>query len=244
MDIIEKFCLECGSSFSIKGRNKAKLKRAFCSSLCAKRRNGKNNKGRTHTHEWKQKMSILNSGENNAFYGKKHSDDTKKQFSVKRKGTTPSYVLFGKEKILAGIEIDEKGCWNWKKAKRGDKKDYGGLKIRGKCWFAHRYSYTVFVGEIPYGLFVCHKCDNRKCVNPDHLFLGTQDDNMKDMAKKNRGTNGEKAVHSKLTSNMAMEIRFASAKGNLLFKDLARVFGVRSQSISQIVNKKSWKHIL
>jgi hypothetical protein len=80
----------------------------------------------------------------------------------------------------------ENGCWEW--ALYIDKRGYGELKMPGTRVNkrAHRVAYEARFGDIPKGLFVCHKCDNPKCVNPDHLFVGTHQDNMDDMMKKNR----------------------------------------------------------
>ncbi len=151
------------------------------------------------------------------------------------------------EKIKSNIKVDEQtGCWVWQgwwRSKRG-KGFYGGVKINGISLFAHRISYEIYKGKIPDGMLCCHKCDNTKCVNPEHLFLGTQDDNMKDMANKFRGTNGEKGHRAKLTKNKVVEIRFAANMGNMLHKEIAKVFGVSTSTITRIVNKKDWKHIL
>jgi hypothetical protein len=78
-----------------------------------------------------------------------------------------------------------KSCWLWTRGKTSD--GYGTFRVNGKPELAHRFSYRTHNGMIPSGILVCHTCDETRCVNPDHLFLGTQNDNMKDMAAKGRG---------------------------------------------------------
>lgn len=75
------------------------------------------------------------------------------------------------------------GCWLWGAATR-DKKGYGVLKVKGKMQFAHRLNYQIHKGEIPKGLFVCHRCDTPTCINPEHLFLGTTQENTQDRTNK------------------------------------------------------------
>lgn len=92
--------------------------------------------------------------------------------------------------------VEESGCWEWQLSKTPQ--GYGQAMYRRKRWRAHRLSYTAFKGEIPEGLCVCHTCDNRKCVNPEHLWLGTRGDNNKDCSGKGRHRNQyTKATHCK-----------------------------------------------
>lgn len=107
------------------------------------------------------------------------------------------------QKIYYSID----GCHYWTGAVNGP--GYGSIKVNRKSEPAHRISYILYRGEIPSGLFVCHKCDNPGCVNPHHLFLGTRQDNMDDMIKKNRKADcrGTKNGSSKLTDAQVREIK-------------------------------------
>lgn len=132
-------------------------------------------------------------------------------------------------------------CWEWhgQVANTG----YGRVSYgKSRRMLAHRASYQIHRGSIPNGMVVCHKCDNPICVNPDHLFLGTQTDNMADKQQKGRQAKGEKSGPSKLTRSQVKEIRAQYQRGALQ-EDLAAQFGVVRSHISQIVNRKTWKHI-
>lgn len=140
--------------------------------------------------------------------------------------------------------IDKSGkCWVWTK----DKYNYGYGKIsigEGKQMRAHRFMYIKEFGDIPESMNVLHKCDNPSCVNPNHLYLGTQKDNVVDMMSKNRGGYkkfcGESHHNSKLTRKEVNEIKTLWNSGKLFQKDIANKFGISQQVVSKIVNNKAW----
>jgi hypothetical protein len=135
------------------------------------------------------------------------------------------------------------GCWIWASSRNA--KGYGIFWFRGKMVGAHRASYVLFRGEIPDGQLVLHGCDNPPCVNPDHLFMGTHQDNMDDMAAKGRGEffrAGENHRNAKLTSAQVDEIRARYVHGR--GAKLAREFGVTGQSVGDIIAGRSWKEVV
>lgn len=145
-----------------------------------------------------------------------------------------------KEKFLKQALLDEQtGCWNFQGMKKAH--GYGQVKRDGKLLFAHRYSWILHKGEIG-KFFVLHKCDNRSCVNPEHLFLGTQKDNQQDMRSKGRHIYGEKSKTSKLKTEQVLEI-YRLYDGGIGTIRLARMFSVTKNLVWLIVRGKAWNHL-
>ena len=165
------------------------------------------------------------------------------------------------------IKSGDDDCWIWT----------GGINIRGygRFWFngrleqAHRFAYILTKGEIPLDLYVCHSCDNPKCCNPNHLWIGTAKDNSQDMVHKGRHLNcamvhpekmargenhgsrthpesmlrGSNNKNSKLTEQQVVEIRNKYAKGGISYSSLAIEYNVDMTNIACIVKRKTWKHV-
>lgn len=137
--------------------------------------------------------------------------------------------------------LDKSGdCWIW----TGHKKASGHAQINrnGKHEYAHRIAWELANGPIPEGMQICHKCDNPPCCNPDHLFLGTQRDNMADKVSKGRQIRGSAAGKSNLTERDVVIIRERHAAGET-FKLIARDYDVTDAAVRHIVNRKNWKHV-
>jgi hypothetical protein len=141
---------------------------------------------------------------------------------------------------LERIVKNEK-CWEWRGSK--DKDGYAIFNFRGKTKKAHRISWQYFKGTNPENFFVLHACDNPPCTNPEHLFLGTAADNLRDMIKKGRrvAAKGEKAWKSKLKNEQVIEIRELVKLHPL--RSLARKYGVDNKVIRDIRDRKTWKHL-
>ncbi len=141
-----------------------------------------------------------------------------------------------KDRILSKIKKDENGCWIFTGVKMST--GYGGIWKDGKHVAAHRESYRIFCGDLSDEEVVCHKCDVRPCVNPEHLFKGTRADNNKDMRDKKRHRFGETSPRATLTENDVKFIRSSSLEG----VELAVMFGIGKTAISKIRNGKRWAH--
>ncbi len=133
-------------------------------------------------------------------------------------------------------KVDKTGdCWFWNafRTKRG----YGQIRIAGKIMVASHVAYLITHGEIPDGFFICHHCDNPPCVNPLHLFAGTQRDNMLDKVRKNRQPHGEKCYNSRLSDKDIFQIRLLSKLGFSGAK-IGRKFGVSQPYVSRLLHQK------
>jgi len=143
-----------------------------------------------------------------------------------------------KEKILRGaIPVTESGCWLW--GNGVNHRGYGKTSMGRKTIAAHRAAYEAFVGSIPDGMSVLHRCDVPSCVNPDHLFLGSQADNIKDKVAKKRQASGERHGMSKLSEDAARAIKFGAASA----RQAADEHGVSACMVRQIRSGLYWKHL-
>jgi len=133
------------------------------------------------------------------------------------------------------------GCWEWCGSLRTD--GYGQMSDRNRrSKAAHRFAWFATYGEIPEGMHVLHKCDNRICVNPAHLYLGTHADNMRDRSRRSRQARGETNGRAKLSEANVIEIRMLLLEG-WLQKKIAPKFGVDLRTISAIKRGLIWSHI-
>jgi hypothetical protein len=149
-------------------------------------------------------------------------------------------VPLSTERIEAKVEkIPEAGCWIW--TGTTTVRGYGQIISNNRKHYAHRASYEAFIGPIPEGMNVCHACDNVYCVNPAHLFLGTQKQNLEDMARKKRSTLGEKNPMAKLRSKDVQDIKHRINLGNSDSK-IALEFNVSRQTINNIKHGRVWKN--
>ena len=135
-------------------------------------------------------------------------------------------------------------CWEWMAYKsKGRDGGYGKLAINKKPYSAHRYAWIITFGEIPDGLWVLHKCDNRACCNPNHLFLGTHQDNMNDKVNKGRASSlaGEINPSHKLTIEQVKYIKERYAQGGIGWQKLAKEVGISKRQVGRIIKGQSWK---
>lgn len=135
------------------------------------------------------------------------------------------------------------GCWNWTASLAG--KGYGQVKLPGqrKQIYAHRAAYIIHRGEIPDGKNVLHKCDNPKCVNPDHLWIGTSKENSQDMKSKDRHMRGERNNQSILTEKDVRAIKMLLDNRMLSQERISNMFNISLVEVSRIHRGLRWAHV-
>jgi len=230
-----KECIQCGKLFDPKGAKKQR----FCSHKCL----GQNIR-RPDRFCVECKNLILKPSN--------YKYCSKECYSKYQKGNAGNHEFWktatkkeGLKRLREHFEkhvIKKDGCWGWNGSKT---KKYKSLRYLDKDILAHRASWLLHKEEIPEGIFICHKCDNPECTNPDHLFLGTPTDNVRDMHKKGRAKilKGENSKQAKLTEKQVIEIKKILYNSNLPSNEIAKIYKVNFVTIHDIKHNKTWKHI-
>lgn len=151
-------------------------------------------------------------------------------------------------KVRFWAKVDKRGpdeCWEWT---AGTQNEYGKFYLKGRHVPAHRVSYELVKGPLPAPdarkkTHALHKCDNSLCVNPNHIFVGTHLDNMRDKVKKGRHVRGEKHPNSKLTRDDVIKMRNLRKNKRLKYKDIARKFGISPGHACHVINGTCWPHV-
>lgn len=153
------------------------------------------------------------------------------------------FGLTEEDKIRFLSYVDKKSdnqCWVWTAYKQSS--GHGQFRIREKNHYAHRIAYYLAYGLFDDSLCVCHKCDNPSCCNPNHMFLGTLSDNMKDKIAKGRNTRGT-AVNGVLLEEDVYEIKRLYATGEYTQKQIAKRFGIHQCNVGRIISGRRWGHL-
>jgi len=187
------------------------------------------------------------------FYGGKHVNRLEKM-----RGASNEIV---KALFWSKVVISRDHCWEWQGSKR---RGYGRFNIGGRLRHAHHVAWRFIKGDFPADKQVLHRCDNPGCVNPEHLFIGTIKDNMQDMLAKGRGNKASGENHGskthpntlptgsdwhllhgkkKLEEHQVREIRSLYFKGGCSQKQLSKRFNVAQETIGDVVNRRTWRHI-
>src|SRR5689334_20585995 len=158
-------------------------------------------------------------------------------------------------KFWVSVKSSRDGCWEWQGRLNCD--GYGEFYVqhdraaKAIKWLAHRFSWFLHFGDIPRGMGVLHKCDNRPCIRPDHLFIGSRSVNALDMVAKNRHVKGERVGASKVTAEQVIDLRrefvalprVGSKCAPNTVMALAARFGISQSTLYTIVNRKQWVHV-
>jgi hypothetical protein len=145
--------------------------------------------------------------------------------------------------LFEGLPRSEGGCWEWQ---GGTRNGYGNTSYQGKHVYAHRLAYELFALEQPGKACVLHTCDNRRCCNPRHLFLGSRADNIADMWAKGRQSTGvQRATYgnARLTEEDVREIRWMYATGAGSQREIGEAYGLAQTTVSGIIRRVRWPHL-
>ena len=152
-------------------------------------------------------------------------------------------------RFFSKVSIDPRGCWEWTASTRSG---YGAFKLSHRIISAHRLSYRIFYGEDAGQMLVCHKCDNKRCINPEHLFLGTYSDNLKDSYDKGirpiqdleSFKKGHIPAHRLLTDSDALKVKNTILnRGAKTLRQISEEIGVPYQTIRDISSGRSYINI-
>ena len=149
---------------------------------------------------------------------------------------SPAFDPEALTRLVQRSRADRKtGCLIWQR--QITRQGYGRIGFRRRTWLAHRLAWFAHRGPIPKGLFVCHSCDNRRCIAIDHLFVGTAQQNSDDMILKSRGR-----WRSRLQAKQVVDVKSRLVRGEMSC-DIAKRYGVSSATIYAIKSGKNWKHV-
>ena len=150
--------------------------------------------------------------------------------------------LYFFKKLQNNSLLKDNGCIEWIGAISST--GYGSLTYKQRRYTSHKISYTINYGKVPKGLCVLHKCDNRSCINPDHLFLGTLKDNVHDMMQKGRNNQAREFGNNncKLSNQQVVDIRESYKTQKTSHRKLAKEYGVNHRVIGRIITGEARKH--
>jgi hypothetical protein len=151
----------------------------------------------------------------------------------------PTWSIEEQKRFWEKVKISD-GCWIWTGLKHP--KGYGRFCVSSRSMLAHRYSFQLH--NQPTNLCVCHTCDNRPCVNPDHLFEGTYADNNRDRLEKGGYAKGEEMPNAKLDDAKVIEIRRLYVPGKYGLRRISERFGISERVIGRVIRRELWSHVL